>query len=342
MNQKPRILLIYTGGTIGMEKNPETGALQPLDFARLSKKIPELQQIDCELSTTSLAEPIDSSSMSPTHWAELAGLIEENYTSHDGFVVLHGSDTMSYTASAMSFMLENLGKPLVFTGSQLPIGVLRTDARENIITSVELAAARDENGRPLFNEVAIYFEFFLFRANRTYKYSSQDFDAFDSPNCLPLGTAGVAIKMNHEMFLPPPTASFSVFKSLETGVAVLPLFPGVNPEIAENILATSGLKALILQTYGAGNAPQSEKLMKVFEEAVNRGVLLVNVSQCRSGTVEQSKYETGRQLAAIGVISAGDMTLESTLTKLMYLFGKYKDRERVARLLAVSLSGERS
>lgn len=319
---KPNILLIYTGGTIGMIKNPETGALKSFDFDNLLIKIPELKLLDCTIETVSFEKAIDSSNMNPKYWIKIAEIIETYYEHCDGFVVLHGSDTMSYSASALSFMLENLNKPVVFTGSQLPIGDLRTDAKENLITSIQIASLRD-NDQPLIKEVALYFEYKLYRGNRTTKINAEHFEAFASLNYPELVESGVHLKINREyLFQPEDTTNFNVHKKLNTNVVIIKMFPGISKEVLSTILFTSNLEGVVLETYGAGNTTTEKWFMDLLEGTISRGVHIVNVTQCSGGSVIMGQYETSTELKNIGLISAGDMTTEAAITKLMYLLTK--------------------
>jgi L-asparaginase len=336
-----QILLIYTGGTIGMARDAITGALVPLNFDRLSAAIPELNLLECNTQAISIAEPIDSSDMHPGLWVELAQLIQTNYTRFDGFVLLHGSDTMAYTASALSFLLENLSKPVILTGSQLPVGILRSDARENLISSIELALATHPNGQPLINEVAIYFEYKLYRGNRTYKNSSSNFEAFQSPNYPWLAEMGTEVTINYSALLPPSNQPLVVHQRMNTEVAVLPLFPGFNPKIIYK-LAEADLRGLILRTFGAGNAPTDNAFLEAVQWCIKRDITLVNISQCRAGTVNQNKYAAGKSLATLGVIGGKDLTLEAAVTKLMYLLAKPLNLAETAATMGKSLRGELS
>lgn len=337
----PSVLLIYTGGTIGMIENPETGALENFNFERLLKYVPELKRFNCHLSAEQFDPPIDSSDMEPRYWAKLVEIIDSHYDRVDGFVILHGTDTMSYTASALSFMLENLSKPVILTGSQLPIGMLRTDGKENLITSIEIAAAKNPDGTAIVPEVCIFFENHLMRGNRTTKINAENFNAFRSFNYPPLARAGIHIKYEPGRIRQPETSKpLKPHYLFDTNVVILTLFPGIQEGIIASLLHVPGLKAVVMKTFGSGNAPQKPWFIQQLKDATDRGIILVNITQCSSGAVEMERYETGIQLLQAGVISGYDSTPECAVTKLMFLLGHGLSNQEVREKMNSCLIGE--
>jgi L-asparaginase len=333
-------LIISTGGTIGMIKDPETGVLSPFDFSHISDQVPELKGFGYTLDTYTFSPLIDSSDVTPDFWVKLADIISQNYAHYDGFIVLHGTDTMAYTASAISFMLENLQKPVIFTGAQLPIGTLRTDGKENLITAIEIAAAQKE-GQPLVPEVALYFENSLYRGNRTTKVSAEHFNAFASPNYPTLANIGINIKYNYNVIrYPTINKELTVHRNIDPNIGVLKIHPGLKREIAEALIYSENMKAIILETYGAGNAPTNEWLYQMIKDAVQHNKLVLNVTQCMAGQVDMTKYENGKQLLNAGVLSGYDITFEAAVTKLMFLLGQYTDHDKIRTYLNKSLRGE--
>lgn len=334
------ILIIYTGGTIGSFIDHKTESYKPVEFDKLKEFLPELEMIDAHIDVHTISNPKDSSNMSPEDWIEMVEIIEGNYNKYDGFVVLHGTDTMTYSASALSFMIENLKKPVIFTGSQIPIGVIRTDGKENLITAIEIAAAKDENGDARVPEVCIYFEFKLYRANRTYKFSTSNFKAYLSPNYPLLAEAGVKIRYADNQIFDQPTGDTKFHKALETNIGLVKMYPGMNRQIAENVSRTNGIKAIIIETFGSGNATLQQWFFDWIEDCQSRGILVVNVSQCRQGNVQMGVYETSSKLRELRVLGGGDMILETAITKLMFLLANHHETEDVKALFSTSLRGE--
>ena len=337
----PRILIIYTGGTIGMIENPATHALQPFDFSHLIDNVPKIKKLDYQIDNIQFDPPIDSSNMSPKHWADMARAIEENYDAYDGFVVLHGTDTMAYTASALSFMLENLHKPVIITGSQLPIGEVRTDGEENLITALQVAAATDKAGEPMVQEVAILFDNSLWRGNRSTKMSADNFNAFRSYNYPPLARVGLGIDFRSEaLYRSPSRRPLKVRYDMDPAVMFLELNPGMTAQTLRHLLATPGIKGVVLKTYGAGNSPSEPWFIDEIRQATERGVVVLNVTQCVNGGVHNTLYETGNSLTAAGAVSGHDITSEAAITKLMYLFGMGLTPDTVKKYLNCALCGE--
>lgn len=340
-SRKPHILIIYTGGTIGMIENPDTRSLEPFDFTHLIDNVPKIKMLDYDIDNIQFNPPIDSSDMSQEHWVEIARHIEENFDRFDGFVVLHGTDTMAYTASALSFMLENLHKPVIITGSQLPIGEVRTDGEENLITALQIAAATDVNGDPMVQEVAILFENYLWRGNRSTKMSADNFNAFKSNNYPSLAKIGLGIHFNEEaLWRVQAKRPLKVQYAMDTAVMFLDLNPGITEVTLRHQLSTPGIKGIVLKTFGAGNAPTAQWFTSAIREAVERGIVILNVTQCVNGGVHARRYMTGNLLADTGVISGHDITSEAAITKMMYLFGLGLAAQDVRRYLSCSLCGE--
>ncbi len=340
MKKKPKVLIIYTGGTIGMINDPETGLLKSFDFNHIYKHVPELHRLHVELSTFSFEEPIDSSEMDPLRWIQMAQTIFDNYSKYDGFVVLHGSDTMAYSASALSFMLQGLNKPVVFTGSQLPIGTLRTDGKENLITAIEIAGDKDPQGQPIVQEVAVYFEYSLYRGNRSSKISANQFEAFGSPNYPELAKAGVNIVYNHDKLYRSKLPELTYLPTMDTSVGLLKLYPGIPVKAYHSLFDISNTKALVIESFGSGNAPSLKELQESITNYVDAGGIVLNITQCNSGAVQQGKYQASSFFERVGVIGGNDLTVEAALTKLMHLLAYEKESSKIKVRLAEDLCGE--
>ena len=340
--EKSSILLIYTGGTIGMKEDPSVQALKPFDFSQILEEVPELGKFAYKIDSYTFDPLIDSSDVEPSLWIALADLIEDKYDEYDGFVILHGTDTMAYSASALSFMTEGLTKPVIFTGSQLPIGAPRTDGKENLISAVEIAAAKDEDGHALVPEVCICFDNVLIRGNRASKINSDNFRAFRSENIPPLAEAGISIRYNTSLIIKPKSWSArpKFHKTLDTRVSILKIHPGITPSVVRNILCGEGTRAVIIETYGAGNAPSKEWFLSIVQEASAAGKILLNITQCSAGRVNMDIYATGKTLKEAGVINGYDSTTESALGKLFFLLGESQDNEFVKARLNEDLRGE--
>jgi len=337
--EKPRsrIMIIYTGGTFGMTYDA-SGVLVPFDFSLILSQLPTLRNLFLDLTVISFEEPIDSSNIQPAHWKLIGNIIFENYNDQDGFVVLHGTDTMSFTASAISFMLSGLSKPVIFTGAQLPISEPRSDARENLITSLEIASAK-KDGKAIVPEVCIYFDYELLRGNRSKKVESMHFDAFESENYPSLAKAGVKIDYNYAVIHQPGKGALNLIQKFDTNISILKLFPGITQKTVRSILNTPDLKAMVLETFGSGNAPSVPWFIETIKESIDQGLIVLNISQCPAGMVVQGRYETSKALGEIGVISGGDMTMEAAVTKLMVLLGEY-ERSTVKQLISKPIAGE--
>lgn len=336
------ILVIYTGGTIGMKQDPEDMTLKPFNFEQIIEEVPELKKFGCVIDTHTFNPIIDSSDVEVGFWTSLASLIEEKYYSYDGFVILHGTDTMSYSASMLSFMLENLEKPVIFTGSQLPIGVPRTDGKENLISAIEIACAKDAQGHAVVPEVCIFFDSALMRGNRTTKYSADQFRAFVSPNYPNLADAGINIEY-HKKFINTPASwgkRLKVHKKLDSSATIIKLYPGITAKMLQNVLSIPGLRAVLLETFGSGNAPSGKWFLDIIREAAGNGMIIANVTQCMNGSVDMGVYATGLSLKGAGVVNGFNSTSESAITKLFFLMGQHSDNQTVKQLFEENLRGE--
>lgn len=338
------ILIIYTGGTLGMLYDKKEDVLRPFELEKLLEKVPEIAAFELDLQIIAFKKPIDSSNIKPEHWIDLAKLIRDQYQKFDGFVIIHGTDTMSYSASALSFLLENLSKPVIFTGAQLPIGAIRNDARENLITALEIASKTENDGSPRIQEVCIYFNNFLLRGCRSKKVQCTHFDAFKTENYPPLAEAGIKIDYNKAFIThnQPENDSLQIHEVMDSNVAILKLFPGISEAVVNSILNIPDLKGVVFETFGAGNAPLDQWLIDSLANAISKGILIMNVSQCIGGKVMMGRYQTGKHLQELGLINGRDITTEAAITKMMYVFGKTNNPDDARKLLCVSLRGEMS
>lgn len=334
--------MIYTGGTIGMKQDATDQTLKPFDFGQILNEVPEIRKFAFKIDTYTFDPLIDSSDVEPGLWQELAELIRDKYEEYDGFIILHGTDTMAYSASALSFMMDGLTKPVIFTGSQLPIGVPRTDGKENLISAVEIASAKDSEGHALVPEVCIFFNSLLMRGNRCTKTDAEAFRAFRSPNCEPLAEAGISIRYNSNIIRKPLDwyQSLSISTKLDTRVSILKVHPGITPQLVRTVMCDPETRAVIMETYGSGNAPTKQWFLDIIREACESGKAVVNVTQCQAGTVNMNLYATGKSLKNAGVLNGYDCTTESCLAKLFYLMGKSSDNEWVKGMMERNLKGE--
>ncbi len=344
MTRRDNVLIIYTGGTIGMCYDEVSKSLKPFDFDNIAKRVPEINQFPFGVKAISFSPVIDSADMQPSVWIKIAEVIEENYNDYLGFVVLHGTDTMSYTASALSFMLHNLKKPVIFTGSQLPIDTIRNDGKENLITSLEIAGSY-QNDEAIIQEVALYFQDRLYRANRTTKINADQFEAFHSANYPPLATVGIEIKFNYPFLWREGQRAFSnkfwITRELDSNIGIIKFYPGITLQTIAHTLSNPTFKAVILETYGSGNSPHISGLSELIKSKVEEGIIFLNITQCLAGSVSMEQYASGKHLLSAGVISGGDMTIEAAVVKMMYLLAVSKKRAEVELSLIESLKGEK-
>lgn len=338
---KSAILVIYTGGTIGMKQDPFDLTLKPFDFSQILEEVPEVRKFAVKVDTYTFDPLIDSSDVEPSMWVRLAELIKEKYDHYDGFVVLHGTDTMAYTASALSFMLDGLAKPVILTGSQLPIGAPRTDGKENFVSAIEIAAAKDAYGTPIVPEVAVYFDSLLLRGCRTIKVSADEFSAFRSPNFPPLAQAGITIRYDRDNIRRPYSpGGLSIHTALDTRVSILKVHPGITEHVVRSCMCGPETRAVIMETFGSGNAPSRGWFLDIVKEAAAQGKILVNVTQCNEGSVNMDRYATGKPLKQAGVVCGYDSTTEAMLAKLFVLLGECDDNSLVKKSLEEDLRGE--
>lgn len=340
MSAKPKVLIIYTGGTIGMINDHITGELKSFDFDHIYDNVPELKRLEVDLNTISFDRPVDSSEMNPEMWKQMAQTVFDMYTHYDGFVILHGSDTMAYSASALSFMLQGLRKPVIFTGSQLPIGTIRTDGKENLITAIEIAGMRDSSGDSVVQEVAVYFEYSLYRGNRSSKVSANQFEAFDSPNYPKLAQAGVNIVVQENRLFRSGRSELTLKQEMNSRVGLIKIYPGIPMKAYESVFNRANTDALILETFGSGNAPSDKLLQSLLEKYIKEGGIVVNITQCSSGSVQQGKYQTSSFFQQVGVISGSDMTSEAAVTKLMHLLALGIGTEELKEMIKTAICGE--